>query len=160
MLSAVRIIESHEMRKVTEFMKQFEKASEFVTVDVDHATKTYERMIDDGIAVVMVIEDNDGIVGSLGFIMSYDLHSGEKTFVETFWFTDPAKRGYGLKLLNAYERFSIEHGAVKLAMIHMMDSYPDSLERLYSRRGYKLIEKHYVKYLGGNHERSQRNCRL
>jgi GNAT superfamily N-acetyltransferase len=67
--------------------------------------------------------------------------------VETFWFTDPKKRGYGKMLLDAYEQYASQCGAKKAAMIHMMDSYPDSLERFYKRQGYKLIEKHYVKEL-------------
>jgi len=147
LLSPIRIIESSEMRRVTEFMKQFELASKFVTVNIDHATKTYESMIDQGIAVVMVIEDDGELAGSLGFIVSQDLHSGEKIMVETFWFTDPLKRGCGLRLLDAYEKYADEYSMDKIAMVHMMDSYPESLERLYVRRGYQLIEKHYVKEL-------------
>ena len=152
MLSPIRIIESSEMRRVTEFMKQFELASKFVTVDIDHATRTYENMIDGGIAVVMVIEDDGEIAGSLGFIVSQDLHSGEKIMVETFWFTDPKKRGCGLLLLDAYEKYADEYNMDKIAMVHMMDSYPESLCKLYLRRGYELIEKHFVKTLNGRKE--------
>jgi GNAT superfamily N-acetyltransferase len=147
LLSPVRIIDSSEMRMVTEFMKLFELASKFVTVDIDHATKTYEGMIDHGIAVVMVIEDDGELAGSLGFIVSQDLHSGEKVMIETFWFTHPEKRGCGLRLLDAYEKYAEDNNMDKIAMIHMMDSYPERLEKLYIRRGYKLIEKHYVKEL-------------
>jgi len=135
------------MRKVTEFMKQFEQASEFVKVDIDHATKTYEGMIDQGIAVVMVLEHEKKLIGSLGFIVADDLHSGDKMTVETFWFTDPKKRGHGLMLLEVYEEYSKKIGSKKIAMVHMTDSYPERLEKLYIKRGYKLIEKHYVKDL-------------
>lgn len=145
MLPTVRVIASPEMRKVTEFMKAFEQASKFVTVDIDYATKTYENMIDNGVAFVMVLEKEGELIGSLGFIKAPDLHNGDTMAVETFWFVDPKKRGVGLILFNAYEKWSKENGIKKIAMIHMMDSYPESLERLYLKRGYKLAEKHYVK---------------
>ena len=133
-------------------MKQFEQASKFVAVDIDHATKTYENMVDSGVAVVMVVEDDGELAGSMGFIVSQDLHSGEKIMVETFWFTDPKKRGCGLLLFDAFEDYAKEYGINKLAMIHMVDSYPESLCKLYLRRGYELIEKHFVKTLNGRKE--------
>ena len=149
MLPAVRTVKASEIRKVVEFMKQFEQASAFVGVDIEHATKTYEHMVEQGVAVVMVLEKDGEMIGSLGFIKYPDIHSGEQMIVETFWFADPKKRGYGIKLLNAFENYAREHGINKIAMIHMMDSYPEQLERLYLKRGYRLIEKHYVRYLNG-----------
>ena len=133
------------MRKVTEFMKAFEQASKFVTVDIDYATKTYETMIDDGTATVMVLEKEGDLIGSLGFIEAPDLHNGNLMLIETFWFTDSGKRGYGLLLLDAYEKYAHDNGIKKIAMIHMMDSYPERLEVLYLKRGYRLMEKHYIK---------------
>jgi GNAT superfamily N-acetyltransferase len=133
------------MRRVTEFMKQFEKVTQFVKVDIDHATTIYENMIESGAAKVMVIEKNGELIGSLGFIQHPDLHSGELMLVETFWFVDPAHRGCGLLLLDAYENYGKVAGVDKIAMIHLADSYPERLEQLYLKRGYKLVEKHYVK---------------
>ena len=37
-----------EVRAVTEFMTRFESCTEHVKVDVDHATKNYERFIREG----------------------------------------------------------------------------------------------------------------
>lgn len=133
------------MRKVTEFMKAFEQASAFVTVDIDYATKTYETMIDNGNAIVMVLEKDNELIGSLGFLIAPDIHNGITIAVETFWFSDPRKRGYGLLLLNAFEKYAQENKIKKVAMVHMMDSYPNRLENLYLKRGYKLMEKHYIK---------------
>jgi GNAT superfamily N-acetyltransferase len=65
--------------------------------------------------------------------------------VETFWFVHPDHRGQGLSLLVEFEKWGKREGCQTLAMIHMVDSFPDKLETLYRRRGYKLIEKHYLK---------------
>jgi len=148
MLSTIRIVKASEIRRVVEFMKQFEQASKYVTVDIEHATKTYEYMVEQGAATVMVMEEDGEITGSFGFIECPDLHSGERMLVETFWFTDPLKRGRGLLLLNAFEKYAKDNSINKIAMIHMVDSYPERLEKLYLKRGYKLIEKHYVRQLG------------
>jgi len=94
---------------------------------------------------VIVLEKNDELIGSLAFLVAPDLHDGKLTAVETFWFVHPDHRGHGVMLFNEYEKISIRKGCRKLAMIHMVDSYPDRLEAFYKRRGYDLIEKHYVK---------------
>lgn len=141
----IRIIKADEMRKVTVFMKNFEKASSFVKVDVDHATKTYEDMIKEGSMTVMVMEEDGNIIGSMAFLIAPDLHDGKLTAVETYWFMHPDHRGFGLRLFNEFERLAMQKGCQKLAMIHMTDSYPGILEKVYKRYGYKLVEKHYVK---------------
>lgn len=48
-------------------------------------------------------------------------------------------------LVDAYEAYAERLGCQKKAMVHMVDSYPDILEKLYLKRGYRLVEKHYVK---------------
>lgn len=135
------------MRRVTEFMKQFEQASKFVMVDVDYATKRYVDMIENDIAVVLVLEEEGELIGSLGFIIGEDLHNGDKYTVETFWFTSPKRRGFGTMLVDVFEKYSMTIGAKKAAMIHMADSYPDRLRKYYENRGYILIEQHFIKGL-------------
>ena len=145
MLSTIRIIDSSEMRKVTEFMTAFEKASSFITVDVDYASKTYEKLIRQGIAIVFVLEKGDELIGGLGCVKTAELHSGKSLLVETFWFVSPEHRGHGSLLITEFEKYAKTHNIDKVAMIHLMDSYPDKLEKLYLSRGYVLAEQHYIK---------------
>jgi len=134
-----------EIRAVAEFMTQFEQATSFVKVDVDHTSKVYEGLISKGIAVFLVMEENGQMQGGLGAIKHPDLHDGKLTAVETFWFVAPEFRGKGLTLFNAFEEWAIKSGCQKLAMVHLADSYPDSLKKLYHRKGYQLAEEHYIK---------------
>ncbi len=67
--------------------------------------------------------------------------------VETFWFVAPEHRGIGIRLFNAFEKWAKDNQCSKTAMIHLTDSMPERLEQLYLKRGYRLIEKHYVKDL-------------
>lgn len=123
----------------------FSKESKFVKVDPNRPRETYWPFIQKGIGAMFLLVKDDVIVGGLGCLKYPDLHSGEIFAVETFWYVLPEHRGKGLLLLNAYEKWAKDNGCVKCAMIHMIDSMPDVLERLYFRRGYELIEKHYVK---------------
>lgn len=134
-----------EIVAVAEFMTQFEKATSFVKVNVAHTSAAYERMISAGTAVFLVLEESGKMRGGLGAIKYPDLHDGRMTAVETFWFVAPEFRGQGIKLFDAFEAWSLKNGCEKLAMVHLADSYPDALKRLYLRRGYSLVEEHYVK---------------
>jgi GNAT superfamily N-acetyltransferase len=136
-----------EKENLSAFFKNFEKDSEFIKVDVDHTDKTYRELIKKGIGQVFLLFDGETLMGGLGCIKSPDLHSGELTAIETFWYVAPEYRtGFnGMELFFRFEQWAKEEGCKKIAMIHLSDSSPERLERLYARMGYKLAEKHYVK---------------
>lgn len=145
MNTSIRLAEVEDVRPVTILMKGFEQASSFIKVDVEHACSTYEKLVGAGGCHILMLEKNGLLIGALGFIIFPDLHDGKLTAVETFWFVDPKQRGRGITLFNEYEIMAKEMGCKKLAMIHMEDSYPERLKYLYTKKGYKLIEQHYVK---------------
>lgn len=136
-----------DVRRVTEFMKQFEQASKYVKVDVEHSIAQYEKLIGLDIAVMlMLLGENNELQGGLGALKVPDLHCGIMTGIETFWFVAPEFRGKGITLFNAFEHWAVvESGCKRTAMIHLEDSYPKVLKKLYERRGYYLMESHYVK---------------
>ena len=135
-----------EVRRVTEFMKAFEQASATVKVDVDYSVKRYEDFVSSGKGqMLMLLDDRGELQGSLGFLIAPDIHTGNLIAIETFWYVDPKHRGQGLKLLKEFERIAKEKGCKYVAMIHMMDSYPEQLEKVYAHMKYRLIEKHYMK---------------
>lgn len=135
------------IKEVCDFMVRFESATEFVKVVPDHAFKVYESMIKSGTAIMLVLEEDGQMVGGLGAIKYPDLHSGELTAVETYWFVAPEHRGHGMELFEAFEQWGKDQECTRLAMIHLADSYPKALEKIYLRKGYQLVEKHYVRIL-------------
>lgn len=137
-----------EIGSVARFISANGFGSKYVHVNPAHVVKEYTRLADAGMVNVFVLEDNDGnLQGGIGFINCFDFHNGEKIGIETFWYVAPQYRGEGMKLIKTFENKAKELGCVKAAMIHMVDSMPDVLRRVYGRRGYKLIECHYVKDL-------------
>jgi GNAT superfamily N-acetyltransferase len=106
----------------------------------------YRDMMARGVVRIFIAELEDKTIqGAIGFIISKDFHEDTKIAIETFWFVDPTYRGIGKELFNVFEATAKSMGCKKLAMIHLADSYPDSLEAFYLKNGYKLLEKHYVK---------------
>ena len=149
MSSVIREWTSEEAQvnnKVAVFMNMFMEASSEVKLDTAHTHDQYKRMMANGICKIYISEKEDGSVeGAIGFIISTDLHENKKIAIEAFWFVDPSCRGIGKKLFNVFEEEARKLGCVKLAMVHMVDSYPDTLKSFYEKSGYHLAELHYVK---------------
>ena len=125
-------------------LKKFEQATKYLRIDVAYSIQTYRRLLQNKTGAVFSLEKEGRFVGALGCLKACDLHNGDLTAIETFWFVDPAHRGGGLRLLDAFDCWAKEQGCVKKAMIHLEDSFPEILKGLYERRGYHLVESHYV----------------
>lgn len=119
--------------------------TEFVTVDVEYSYRTYLEFIEKGHGCAFVLKINDQVVGGISGLKFPDINSGIMTAVECFWFVKEEHRGAGLQLLAFFESWAKEQGCKRMALIHLVDSFPDVLEKVYLRRGYRLVEKHYVK---------------
>lgn len=110
--------------------------------------KSYSSLIDIGVGYIIGLFEDDGpIMGALGGMICPALFNFKTMSVESFWYVLPRyRRGRaGLLLFDEFERYSVERGAKLLAMIHLDNLQPESLRKLYVRRGYRLIESHYVK---------------
>ena len=127
------------------FIKNFEKATNEITVDIEYTRHKYAKLIDSGIAKVFVDEEDGVFRGAIGFIISNDLHNGDKYAVESFWYVLPEHSGIGKSLFYAFEIEAKRIGCKRTAMIHLVDSYPERLKAFYEKSGYRLLELHYIK---------------
>lgn len=141
----VKQIGIDKVSELTYCMKSFELASSHVKVNIGHSIRFYTNLINNGIGAMFALYKDDMMVGGLGCIKAPDLHEGVLTAIETFWLVLPDHRGKGLLLLNAFEKWADENQCVNKAMIYMSDSFPESLAKLYKKKGYKLAEYHFVK---------------
>ncbi len=134
--------------RLAKFMKVFEGVTKHIKVDVDYTHDKYIEMMKKGIARILVSENEDkSFQGAIGFIISNDLHDGKKVAIETFWFALPQYKGVGGQLFRTFEEEAKKSGCKRTAMVHLVDSYPDSLEAYYKKNGYTMVEKHYIKEL-------------
>jgi hypothetical protein len=66
---------------------------------------------------------------------------------ELFWWVDESKRGgkAAIELFNGLERWADKKGVKSFSMISTPNLTPDSLKKLYERRGYKQWDNFYTK---------------
>ena len=96
---------------------------------------------------IFALEDERKITGALGFLISPALEDGVLCCTEAFWYVDEKHRGAGLKLLNKFESYAKSIGCKRIGMVHLENSMPDKLKKLYTRKKYKHIESMYLKEL-------------
>lgn len=108
-------------------------------------TAAWEGFFAADIGVIFAIEEKKEFLGALGAVITPDPNDGLQIATEFFWFVTKKARGNGLKLLNAFEDWAKERGAVRMTMVHLSNLAPDTLKNLYLRRGYREIETHYIK---------------
>lgn len=140
----IREAKPEEAIIVAEFMCRFEEVTKFVKVDYKHAGKKYKKFIESGTGKMFILEENGEMIGGLGCVIGEDLHFPRTLAIETYWFVDKSFRGKGVELLVYFENWAKSNNYIP-AMVHLSDSYPDSLKKLYLARGYKLVEQHYIK---------------
>jgi GNAT superfamily N-acetyltransferase len=142
----VREARYEEIPELIKAGKAFEEASREVVVNVDHATKTFQDLFNAGILTILrIVDENDKSAGGLSYIKTPDIYSGDIIAVELYWFIYSDQRGCGKMLIDAFEASAKSKGCKRVAMIHMVDSYPESLKAFYEKRGYHLTECHYTK---------------
>lgn len=127
-----------------EFYKEGKLPGAMIT---EEFVKTWTMLFDMGLGVMFVLEQDGVVKGGIGGVVTKDPNDGALTATEMFWFVLPDSRGGGLGLLEAFENSAKKAGAKRIGMIHLLNLMPDVLAKLYTRRGYKAIETHYIKEL-------------
>lgn len=113
--------------------------------DPDVFIENGERLIEEERGVILGAFEGDQIVGALCGVLCQSFFSTAWLAVENFWYVLPDKRGQGIRLLDAYERWAEGAGADFISMIHLEALQPEALGKLYVRRGYHLVEKNFLK---------------
>lgn len=107
----------------------------------------WEKLIDSGVGGIFGMKENNKFIGAIGYVLHPSLEDGEPCCTETFWYVDEKFRGKGLKLLLKLQKFAKNEGVKRLIMIHLENSMPEKLRKLYSRMEFNHIESVYMKEL-------------
>lgn len=121
----------------------FAEAGEVGIFNASGFEESIGQMIEVGIGVVYVLEDESGVYGAIGGAKIQDIYTGNLIAMELFWYMDSEKRGEGMTLLSAFERWAKGQGCTKIRMVHLSDLMPDTLRIVYERRGYREVETTY-----------------
>ncbi len=136
------------LRALAPGAQEFYASSKFLrTFDIDKFVTFWKNMIESGMGVIIAAWDEGEPIGAIGAMAFPDPYSGEIVVQEFFWFVRPNHRGAGLRLYYALEKWAIEKGARVIRMVHLMDSMPEKLSRVYGRLGFEMVETLYSKEL-------------
>ena len=127
---------------------QFIKESKYpFRVDWDLLLSNYELALNNQEFLVLLLVEDSRPVGMLVGGVSSPLFSKDRVATELAWFVekDFRKSKGSLSLLSKYEAWAKERGCSFVTMVDI-DTLSD-LSSLYTRKGYILTEKTYVKEL-------------
>jgi GNAT superfamily N-acetyltransferase len=141
MYNVTRVIDNVERIKwgVVEFAKSID-----VDCDPDQYIRQWNIFIQTGIGKLWCLDKDGIIIGGIGGIVVPDILTGKSMMVELFWYVTPEHRNRGILLFNTMEEYVDIH-SLKWAMIHMERSMPDKLKLFYTKRGFRLLETHWIR---------------
>jgi GNAT superfamily N-acetyltransferase len=146
--SEIRAAKVEDLPRLVRLAEQFYASSRFLQgFKLERFCATWSQLIESGVGGICLAEDGGDLVGALGGVAYPDPNSGDLVATEFFWFVDPHRRGCGLRLYREFEAWARRLGCSQIRMVHLVDSMPDQLERLYTRLGYEKAEVHFVKGL-------------
>jgi hypothetical protein len=99
----------------------------------------------------LVAVENGKVIGVMAGVVSASPLSGESVYQQVFWYMRKEYRSHSAELLERAEEFIA--GTLKVRMIVMCasgDERRQTKDRFFRRKGYKLLETHYIKNIGGN----------
>lgn len=143
----IREASPDDLPKLVKLASQFYSVSTHLEdFSLDSFCENWSKLIT-GPGVIFLSTDGTEITGALGGVAYPDINSGTQQAVEFFWWVDPEYRGHGVRLYKAFEEWAKARGCSVLRMMALSDSKPEQLFKFYSRKGFKLVEFHYVKNL-------------
>lgn len=126
--------------------KEFLRESSYpFSMSIKKVSENFNAIVDHEQFFVKVIEKEGELVGFLVAGLVSPMFSDDVVSSELAWFVSKEHRGDSdsIKLLVQYEKWAKKQGCKFITMVDI-DSL-NSLEDFYSRRGYTLTEKTYVK---------------
>lgn len=144
----IRTLALSELEVLAPLAREFYASSQhLVQFDFDRFVAIWSQLIPSGMGVIFIAEENGVALGTLGGFAHPELYSGQIVAEEMFWFVASEKRGVGVALYRAFERWAAEQGAASIQMVHLMDSMPEKLGAFYRRLGFGPVEMRYSKRL-------------
>ena len=114
-----------------------------ISVKKETLEDTLKKLI--GLGSIFVDDELSGVVA--GTISPSLFDKDELVGQELIWYVKPETRKgrVGLELINAFTEYCKSMGAKKLMMVHMENLNPILMNKLYTRKHYRLMEFHYIK---------------
>lgn len=142
----IRFAAEHDIARLVEMGRRFHASSIYadrIGFDAETLIQSLRTFLASEMAVVMVTEQGDKVVGAIGGIVGPHFVAGGKAASELFWWVDPEHRGIGMALLTAYEAECASRGARYSGMICPFGN--GTVEKIYAKSGYNPLETIFYK---------------
>jgi len=98
------------------------------------------------VGIVLVLELEGHVVGAIGGLVYPEPSTGARVAQEMFWWVEPEHRGrHSAMLIEAFEYVATSRDVVRVLMSAMVGSRDRPLARWYGGRGYRPLERIFVK---------------
>lgn len=116
-----------------------------LTMNPDKLLANFDHSLSVPDIEIFFLEVDGSVVGMLVGAISQPLFSDDRMATELAWYITPEKRGgrEAFHLINAYEEWAESQDCSYVTMVDI-DTL-NSLEKVYTKKGYTLTEKTYVK---------------
>lgn len=120
-------------------------------IDYNQLVNTVENFIDDPDKVIIILKDEDEIVGFIAALVvkNHFLLSPNSTVQELGWWVDKRYRKTRASyiLLDAFAYWAKHMGANYITLGHYENETGKRLRKIYNRLGFKEVEHSYIKEL-------------
>lgn len=143
----IQFIPSNRLSEIFPIAQQFWSEGNLLgSFNQEVFTETWTNLMNSNLGRILGAYRGSKLVGTLGFVINTDPNDAALVSQEMFWFVDPNyRKGEGLKLLKYYEEIAKSIGVKRIGMVHLQSDNNDTLAKLFTKRGYRAIETHYMK---------------
>lgn len=142
----IRLVEKTDYFEVEKLAMDFCKESKCkLTFDRGTFYNSFNHSLTTPDLTILVYEVKGEVKGFLSGVITKTLFSTTPVAAELSWYVDPKFRGGtgGIKLVKAYEQWATSRGCEVLTLTNINGL--GDLDDMYTRMGYVLTEKTYVK---------------
>jgi len=155
----IREIKPQDALGVFDLIMQFRKEAKDKTMMPFNAKILWQRIMESirfGFPYTLIAKKEDKVIGLISVAIMKSFFDENKVIaLELGFYIDPSYRSFKLasSMLDALERKMEEKGAALLILL--IGYYPlnmgvsKKLEKFYNRKGFKKLEMHYCKEIGG-----------
>ena len=133
---------------MSELIEDFFKENKFVSLDIElnaESSSELSKVLATKHIMLVLTQGKEMIGGIGGFVIPSLMNTNFKIFQEVFFYIKKGFRKYSKFLLDELENECRRRKLNSIIMAHPADENLDKMDKFYSARGYKVLEKHYSK---------------
>ncbi|MBF0399965.1 MAG: GNAT family N-acetyltransferase [Magnetococcales bacterium] len=147
----IRDAEERDIPQILNMMEMFYHESGYSVIgpiDDQSLTRLLQALILEDRGILFVLSEHGAIIGFIGgALVPFFANNQIVVCQEMFWFVRPESRGNGSHLLARFEERARQLGADIISTASVEKINPSTMHRLYTMKGFSMMEHGFVKRL-------------